>query len=437
MKTPNRHVALVQVRTWLWCLLTYLLATHTNLRAQDGGIYVTSFTVTSREATNRTGVLVNRNDVLLVRATGKATYGPFAGAILGEVGPEGSPHPGYRATWNRTEFTRERFGALIARIDGKPFYYAMQPDFRDCITDNFGLISCPATPNPVAGALIKVESAGELLFEINDQMCFDNDGVFEVELVVMTSKPVAQRQNLASRLVCNLLTTNQRTNLLNTELLAIQREYQTWDNDSVVKAAGVRWHKVAIEVTGMLVTFNQIKEEMSRPTLAFNQIGLGANGIKLAFLLAYAHTTKGGQSFLEGVASYALRQDVYTRFYGPLSSKRIQVKSPFWFDVAAVYAEQYNPNLQSYYQGFNNLDRLIVEGPLAQFYSKRPGCLIPSPEPFRGTANIGNPLDRVRIGLYKMGYSWQQINLAVDAITTHAAKGYEPTITALKEKALY
>lgn len=415
-------------------LLLALLMSRFGLLAQPTlNAYVLRHTVpASLSDGGRTGLMLNRNDVVLLRVTGRATYGPLAAWRLGEVEAGGSTDPDYRRRWNREAYSRERFGALIARVGQAPFFYPIRPDFRDCMTGPFSIGTCPATPTPVAGVLFVAEADGELRFDINDQWVPDNRGEFTVDVVVLTKGIVTRQQGVGGWLMCQALTDNRNTVLLDSQnLVEYHRFYHKLDSLAVVRQAGIRWQKVAIEVTGLLITANVILDELRQPSSI-----LQVSATKLAFLLLYQLcTTKYGKEFLTGVASDNLIKDVYHRFYEPLRKGTLRVKDAFWFDVAAVYAEQANQKLQNeFYQNFGTFDKWLVEGAVSRFYSKQPGCFVASPEAFQGDVNIGLPLDRVKIGLYKMGYSWQQINAAlrqIKTLGTQQGKDYEGTIEAL------
>jgi|GEM_PF-5633909 len=435
----------------LWLGLLLLWSGMGFCQYANQSVYSLKYKIPARLLRGGTGVLLNPGDLVLLRVTGKATYGPFAASKLGRVDASGSPSQEYRQKWNKERFISENFGALVCWIGDDPAYYAMKRDFRECLTENFSIGACSVDQNPVAGALFVVKNGGELIFDINDQWVLDNDGDFIVDMTVISSSKVIQQQSLFAQGVCQTLST-QDTYQYNYRLMqdiaqgkessgkltglpAFNAYYHFLNGHPAVQKAGIRWQQVAIEVTGLLKTSNAILEEIKRPSWNVN-----ITEVKMVLLVSYLMlTSQYGRNFMQGVASSGLLDDVNRQFYIPLITGSIQVKNPFWFDVAAVYAEQFHPNLQQYYQSFGPGDRLLIEGAFARWFAQRPGCYTPTPEPFQGNLSINNPLDRVKVGLYKMGYSWMQINQAVSVIAAYQNQSlaYNATVSELKQKAIH
>lgn len=432
-------------------LIGLVLRTNKALAQSQNAIYTLKYKVNAQSIRGgNTGLILNQGDLVLLRVTGSATYGFFAATKLGQVSASGSTSTEYRSQWNKKRFANENFGALICWIGDEPTYYAMKRDFRECLNENFSIGACSVDQQPVAGALFVVKTGGELMFDINDGFMADNDGGFIVEMTVVSSSKIIQRQSVFAQEVCSMLAGQANYqydyNLMQsiaqgtqsagrlTGLADFNAYYHFLNSHQAVQRAGVRWQQVAIEVTALLKTSQEILNEIKRPS--WHPL---INDTKLVLLVSYLLlTSPTGRNFLQGVASANLLADVNRQFYIPLITGAIQVKNPFWFDAAAVYAEQFNPSLQAYYQNFGSGDRLLIEGAFARLFAQRPGCYSPSPEAFQGTVQINNPLDRTRIGLYKMGYSWMQINQAIGLIAAFRNQGmtYPQLVAELKKKAI-
>lgn len=434
--------------------LTLAVGVIATINARTNHITSLNFQMKASQSEIKTGLVLYPDDVVFIWASGKATYGPLAKYALGALNGAGSNSEEYRAIWNKETYSKENFGAIICSVGQTgSSYYPLEKDFKQCLTNNFEIGTCAITNDPIAGTMLKVKQTGELRFEINDLWTLDNDGEFRLSVVIFSSKILPYQYSQyqkADNILCNVLMGINGTSYDAQQMLLVAKYgstsslkslgdinsfYRFLNEHTLIRQSGVRWQQVAIEVTGLLLLVTQLLEELKKPTF-IPEIDSG----KFAFLALYLLlTSQHGKKFVDGTASAGLVQDITQRFYGPIIRNEVKVKDPFYFDFVAVYAEQFHPELQSYYRNFNFFDKLMVEGIAAQWYAGRSGCMntndiLPTNETFR----IGQAQDRLKVGLYKMGYSWNQINVALAHLDVFKRQqlGYDEIISELSSRAL-
>ena len=436
-------------------LIFAVLFTANQLKAESRYISNMVFTMPASDNIKKTGMLLYPDDVVFVYVEGKATYGPLAAFRLGRLNAAGSNDAGYRKEWNKDVYAKENFGALMCRIGvNANDYKPVENDFAQCLSSNFNIGTCPVNPNPVAGTTFIVKQKGELFFEINDSWVADNSGSFKLTVVILSANAQPyqyDRYNKNKDWLCSLIMDANNNGLSydpvrmeqvvkynDTQSLAalsdINSYYRFLNEHELVRQSGIRWQQVAVEVTGFMLVGNNMLAELQKPSL-IPQVTL-AKFTALAFYLVL--TSKHGREFIEGTASKGLVRDINEQFYRQLINGEVKVKNAFNFDFACVYAEQYHPDLMAYYGKFNLMDEFLIEGPTAKWFAGLVGCMNPNgAKPDNRKFSIANPRDRLMIGLFKMGYSWSQIDIALGKLRSmeQAGTAYRQIVNQLKKEA--
>lgn len=193
------------------------------------------------------------------------------------------------------------------------------------------------------------------------------------------------------------IATQDRTDLLGKDHMLLAAYYSFLADHSVVRAAGLRWPRVAGEVVTDLAAANAAVR-------ASDTVG-GLVGI-LSHDGQDRTLSPVAREFLDGTASALVAGEATRLYFGPLlrGETTVDEGGAFRFDAEVLRHEQFHPEIQAYYDGFTESDLRWLDGFAARLYAAR--FDFDSYDKY----SLTSARDRLYLGLRRMGYPEDRID---------------------------